>query len=84
MTREDALKRAIEIAGGHTKLATALGVTQQAVSSWRIAPVSPVLDIEKATGVNRHSLRPICGPTSTRESADRQKLRRHRPARHTA
>jgi DNA-binding transcriptional regulator YdaS (Cro superfamily) len=66
MTREDALKRAIEIVGSPTKLAKALGVTQQAVSSWRIAPVRRVLDIEKETGVSRHSLRPDFYPRERR------------------
>jgi DNA-binding transcriptional regulator YdaS (Cro superfamily) len=65
MTREDALKRAIEIVGSPTKLAKALGVTQQAVSSWRIAPVRRVLDIEKAD-VSRHSLRPDFYPRERR------------------
>lgn len=57
----DALKQAIEVAGGQTKLARAIGATQGHVSQWLRrgkVPAEKVLLIERATGVARHHLRP--------------------------
>lgn len=64
---ENALKTAIEKAGGATKLAKALGgITSQAISQWDVCPVGRVLAVEGATGVSRHDLRPdIYGEAST-------------------
>lgn len=56
---EQALKTAIELAGGATKLARALGdITPQAISQWDVCPVGRVLRVEELTGVSRHELRP--------------------------
>lgn len=56
---ENALKTAIEKAGGATKLAKALGnITSQAISQWEVCPVGRVLAVEAATGVSRYDLRP--------------------------
>ncbi len=56
------LKLAIEAAGNQSKLARALNKKPQVVSYWwnnigRI-PAEYVPDVEKATGVPRHELRP--------------------------
>lgn len=55
---EDALKKAIEIAGGPVALSRALGISSQAIPQWRQAPPNRVLEIERITGVSRHELRP--------------------------
>lgn len=55
-------KRAIEAAGGVTKLAVAMGITAQRVSNWveRGVPAERCPDIERATGgaVTCEELRP--------------------------
>lgn len=45
---------------GNTALAKALNgaVSPQAVSQWQQAPLARVFDIERATGISRHDLRP--------------------------
>lgn len=55
---EDALKKAIEIAGGPVALSRALGISSQAIPQWRQVPPNRVLEIERITGVSRHELRP--------------------------
>lgn len=47
---EAALQRAIEHAGGAAKLARELGVTVQAVTQWKRAPVRRAIAIEQAVG----------------------------------
>lgn len=62
---KEALKKAIEKAGGQTALAEAIGKTQGHVSNWlRRDKVPPemVLPIEGATGISRHDLRPDLYP----------------------
>lgn len=66
----ESLKHAIELMGGVTQLAKALGVSQQNVSNWLmrgrvpVDPVNQVLAIERVTGgkVTRHQLRPDVYP----------------------
>lgn len=61
----DALKMAVEVAGGQTSLAMRIGKTQGHVSQWlRRGNVPPemVLPIERETGVSRHDLRPDLYP----------------------
>lgn len=56
-----AIDRAIEAAGGATRLASALGVRVNVVTNWRArgtVPAEQVLAIESATGISRHDLRP--------------------------
>ena len=51
----------VEAAGGQTKLALAVGVSQGHVSSWvrrGKLPAGRVLKIEAVTGISRHKLRP--------------------------
>jgi DNA-binding transcriptional regulator YdaS (Cro superfamily) len=60
---ETALDRAKKKAGGSSGLAKAIGgLTPQAVSQWRQAPATRVLDVERVTGVPRHQLRPDIYP----------------------
>jgi DNA-binding transcriptional regulator YdaS (Cro superfamily) len=52
----DALNKAIEAAGGISKLALAIGEAQNTVSNWRArgrVPVAPCARVEMATGVRR-------------------------------
>ena len=56
------LKRAIAAAGGASKLARKLGITHQAVMKWRRLPAERTLEVEAATGVSRHELRPDLYP----------------------
>lgn len=57
-----ALERAIDAAGGLTKLAESLGVTKQAVAQWDEVPPLRVLAVERVSGVSRHELRPDLYP----------------------
>lgn len=44
-------------------LAARLGLTPQAISLWKRVPAERVLDVEQATGISRHVLRPdVFGP----------------------
>lgn len=61
-----ALRRAIEATGGKVKLATSLGISKQAVGQWDKVPPLRVLDVEKASGVSRHELRPDLYPDEAR------------------
>lgn len=70
------IKRACEILGSQAGLATAIGVTEQAVSQWvkaGKAPVKRCLSIEQATGgrVSCHELRPdfFPAPAAPRQEA---------------
>jgi len=56
--RTDHLSRAIKAAGGPSALARKLGIKPQAVSQWKNVPAERVVEIEAATGIPRHELRP--------------------------
>ena len=56
------LDRAIKGAGGLTRLAASLRITKQAVAQWDEVPPLRVLDVERASGVSRHELRPDLYP----------------------
>ncbi len=62
----DALKEAVEIAGGQTALASLIGVKQGHVWNWlnkaKKVPAEQVIPIETATGVHRSRLRPDLYP----------------------
>lgn len=57
----DEAKKAVK---GNTGLSRALGeeITPQAVSQWKQVPAERVLQVERATGVSRHRLRPDLYP----------------------
>lgn len=57
-----ALERAIEKAGSPAALARHLGITAQALSQWKQVPMLRVLQVERATGIPRHELRPDLYP----------------------
>ena len=61
----NAIERAAQQVGGQSALARILGCTPQAVSKMcrtgRV-PAERVIDIERATGVKRHELRPDLYP----------------------
>jgi len=67
MNRQEALRKAIKNAGGQVALARALGLKSQgSISNWLLrdkrVPAERVLEIERATGVSRHDLRPDLYP----------------------
>ncbi len=68
------LRKAIEVAGGATKLAAALGVTAQRLSNWveRGVPAERCPDIERATNgaVRCEELRPDVAWGVLREPCD--------------
>ncbi len=63
-TQEEALHRAIDLAGGVRALARRLGITPQAISQWKRVPAARVLAVERATSgtVARTMLRPDLYP----------------------
>lgn len=72
----EALKRAVEIAGGQKALADKLGVTQSTLWYWldrskKGVPAEHVIRIEAATDgvVTRHELRPDLYPRERSEAA---------------
>jgi DNA-binding transcriptional regulator YdaS (Cro superfamily) len=65
-----ALLEAREIVGGAVGLGRLLGISSQAVSQWEQVPAPRVLEVERATGVSRHRLRPdIFGPLTPAAAA---------------
>lgn len=65
MTPREALAKAIELAGGPSKVAASMGIKPQAVSQWEQCPDRRVLALEQLTGgqVTRSQLRPDLYPT---------------------
>jgi len=66
---DTALDRAIKAAGGLTNLAASLNITKQAVAQWSEVPPLRVLEVERASGVSRHELRPDLYPREERARA---------------
>lgn len=66
-----ALYEAKKAVRGNTGLSRALNeeITPQAVSQWKQVPAERVLDVERATGVSRHRLRPDLYPAPEPERA---------------
>lgn len=48
----------VNAAGGMSALATALGISAQAICQWHRVPPTRVIEVEKITGISRHDLRP--------------------------
>ncbi|MCJ2067806.1 helix-turn-helix domain-containing protein [Methylobacterium sp. J-030] len=59
-----ALSKAIESAGGPKALGRKIGISSQAISQWQECPPLRVLDVERASGVPRHELRPDLYPVT--------------------
>lgn len=59
---QDALKEALDKAGGPLVVAGLLGISRQAVIQWSVCPPLRALEIEAASGVSRHRLRPDIYP----------------------
>jgi DNA-binding transcriptional regulator YdaS (Cro superfamily) len=68
----DELKQGLELALARCKgaygLAKATGVSYQAIQKWRRVPAERVHDVEKASGVPRHLLRPDLYPIEREQS----------------
>ena len=56
--RDSGLSEAIQAAGGVSKLARRVGVSQPSISNWDKVPAERVLVVEAATGIDRKVLRP--------------------------
>jgi len=56
--RDPGLSEAIQAAGGVSKLARRVGVSQPSISNWDKVPAERVLVVEAATGIDRKVLRP--------------------------
>lgn len=61
-SRDKALVRAVEAAGGYAALARKLGKTRGGLWQWKRVPAERVLAVEAATGISRHDLRPDLYP----------------------
>ncbi|MBY0250173.1 MAG: helix-turn-helix domain-containing protein [Methylobacterium organophilum] len=64
-----ALEKAIEAAGGTKALSRKIGISSQAISQWQECPPLRVLEVEKASGVPRHELRPDIYPAPVEGAA---------------
>lgn len=63
---EQALQRAINLAGGKAALSKKLGLSRAATHFWKQVPPIRVLQVEALTGVSRHELRPDLYPRERR------------------
>jgi hypothetical protein len=53
-----------------SSLARDLGITHGAISQWRRVPAERVVDVERITGISRHTLRPdVFGPAPKQTEA---------------
>lgn len=62
MTPEQALQKAVKIAGSKRQLALQLGIAAQNLTHWKRVPAERVLAVEAATGVAKELLRPDIYP----------------------
>lgn len=70
---DDELKRGLELALARTNgaygLAKAMNLSYQAIQKWRRVPAERVHDVERASGVPRHLLRPDLYPIEREQVA---------------
>src|SRR6516225_4080971 len=66
-----ALREAVRVAGGMRALARLIGTSHQAIAQWARVPAERVPDVERATGISRHRLRP---DLYAEEAASQQRL----------
>jgi DNA-binding transcriptional regulator YdaS (Cro superfamily) len=64
--RDASVVAAIAAVGSMTELSLRLGISIQAISEWKRVPAMRVLQVEQATGVPRHQLRPDLYPSDVR------------------
>jgi DNA-binding transcriptional regulator YdaS (Cro superfamily) len=88
LTPFEALKRAVDQAGGQSATARICNVSQTAVWKWlqsgKRLPAEYVIKMERRTGVSRHALRPDIYPIEDRKSAQRWRGSHHNSAQHSA
>jgi DNA-binding transcriptional regulator YdaS (Cro superfamily) len=60
--RDAGIIAAIAAVGSLTEISRRLGISVQSISEWKRVPSVRVLQIEQATGVSRHRLRPDLYP----------------------
>lgn len=60
----------MKVRGAVIALARDLGITHSAVLQWKEVPAERVLDVERATGISRRSLRPDLYPQAYRVGED--------------
>ena len=68
---QSAVKNACAAVGGQVKLAALIKVSPQAVNLWvtkNKVPAERVLDVERASGISRHELRPDLYPVTSSDS----------------
>ena len=73
-TRDRGLLAAIGHAGGISRLARLLGLTQPTVSLWKRVPAHHVIEVESLTGISRRLLRPDLCDVPEERPANRQQL----------
>jgi DNA-binding transcriptional regulator YdaS (Cro superfamily) len=66
-TPEQALDRAVKVAGSASALARALGISPEAVMQWRQVPALRVIKVAQVTGVPKEALRPDLYPLEAAE-----------------
>jgi DNA-binding transcriptional regulator YdaS (Cro superfamily) len=69
VTLREAVERARAAVGGGAALARELNLKRQAVYQWDKVPPLRVLEVERATGIPRHVLRPDLYPPPAQEQA---------------
>lgn len=69
--KASALEEAKRAVRGNTGLSRAMNreITPQAISQWKQVPAERVLDVERATGISRHRLRPDLYPAEPERAA---------------
>lgn len=65
--RDPGVQAAIDAAGNMSKLADKLEISREAISQWRRIPAERIIQVERATGVPRHLLRPDLYPSDDEE-----------------